>query len=406
MNTNKNNSKVGGILIGIILVIVGVIVLWLNEGRTVKTYNMINEAQKEYIDVTSTQIDVNNNGKLIATNGEIKFLSGPVDNEFNIHVQSPKLYRKVEIYQWKENCDEDRNGNKRCHYNKVWDDEIIDSNTFEDANYINPTSKPYSNSAFYASNVQVGAYSVDEELLKQLNTNVKLNLSDNQIATTNGLYAINNYYTNVQNNTPQIGDIRISYTYASTQTASILAVQNNSSFRPYKSKDGYQIYELEEGTLNGSEILKKLSDENNMTKWILRLVGSFLVIFGLLAIVSPVQKLANFIPIVGTIFGWISGLAVLIVGLAISLSTIAIAWLRYRPLLSVGLLAAVAVIIVMLKKSKTKKDNVQSVNQTLQNEFQSNLVDPQTTNQNNIQFNPQNNINFNQQNNVNQNRQE
>ena len=42
----KGKNKTGGILGGIILVIIGICLLWYNEGRTVKTQKAISEARK------------------------------------------------------------------------------------------------------------------------------------------------------------------------------------------------------------------------------------------------------------------------------------------------------------------------------------------------------------------------
>ena len=209
-----------------------------------------------------------------------------------------------------------------------------------------------------------------------------------------GLTAINNYYTNVQNNSPQIGDIRISFKYNDATNVSILAVQNNNSFTPFTESSSYNIYELQEGKLTGKEILQNLTSENNSVKWMLRVVGTLLVIIGFTAMISPLQRLANYIPIFGTIFGWISGMATFILGLAISTITIALAWLRYRPVFSICLLATVIVVIALLKKSKLKKQN-SNINQAPT----PNIVNSQTTeNQNftNIQNmnNPVNNQNI------------
>ena len=72
MATKTSTKKTGGgFLGGFLLVIGGIMILWFNEGRTVKTQSAINEALKNYKDVTSKKIDSNNDGKVIATTGKI-----------------------------------------------------------------------------------------------------------------------------------------------------------------------------------------------------------------------------------------------------------------------------------------------------------------------------------------------
>lgn len=403
-DTVIRKNKSGGIFVGLIFILIGIFLLWFNEGRTVKTKATIMEAEEQYIDVSSETIDKNNEGKLIATNGKLEVsYDGATDTTFDIHVAKPKLQRTVEMYQWKETCKDDNNGNEVCRYNTVWDDEIINSDTFADSTHNNPSSMPYSSESFTADNSKIGDFLLDRELLNQLNADKKVNLQNSAKIANMGLTSDGTYYTNVQNGTPKVGDIRISFTYSDATNVSILAVQTNNGFSKFTSKEGYSIYELEEGTLNGKQILQKLSDENNTTKWIFRLIGTLLIIGGFAAMIAPLQRLANFIPIIGTIFGWITGFATFILGLALSLIVIAIAWLRYRPVLSIGLLIGVLIIVVLTKKMKTKhnsqKDNTLNdpkVNSSVQSEPI--VVNQQT--QNNIQpnineINNQNDINSN-----------
>lgn len=395
-------NKSGGILVGIIFILAGIFLLWFNEGRTVKTKAAIMEAEGEYIDVSSETIDKNNEGKLIATNGKLEVsYDGATDTTFDIHVAKPKLKRTVEMYQWKETC-EDNNGNEVCRYSMVWDDEIINSNAFEDTTHNNPSSMPYSSESFTADGSKIGDFSLDRELLNQLNADKKINLQDSAKITNMGLTNDGTYYTNVQNGTPKVGDIRISFSYSDATNVSVLAVQNNNGFSKFTSKKGYSIYELEEGTLNGKQILQKLSDKNNMTKWIFRLMGTIFIIGGFAAIISPLQRLANFIPFFGTVFGWVTGFAIFIFGLALSLIVIALAWLRYRPVLSIGLLIGVLIVIILTKKLKTK-------NNTNKKEINTQPVNIQNTSVNITNTHPQtpiqptNNTNELNQNNINSN---
>lgn len=395
-------NKSGGILVGIIFILAGIFLLWFNEGRTVKTKAAIMEAEDEYIDVSSETIDKNNDGKLIATNGKLEVsYDGATDTTFDIHVAKPKLKRTVEMYQWKETC-EDNNGNEVCRYSMVWDDEIINSNAFEETNHNNPSTMPYSSATFTADGSRIGDFILDGELLNQLNADKKINLQDSAKITNMGLTNDGTYYTNVQNGTPKVGDIRISFSYSDATNVSVLAVQNNNGFSKFTSKEGYSIYELEEGNLTGKQILQKLSDENNMTKWIFRLMGTIFIIGGFAAIISPLQRLANFIPFFGTVFGWVTGFATFILGLALSLIVIALAWLRYRPVLSIGLLIGVLIVIILTKKLKTK-------NNTNKKEINTQPVNIQNTSVNITNTQPQtpiqptNNTNELNQNNINSN---
>lgn len=77
----------------------------------------------------------------------------------------------------------------------------------------------------------------------------------------------------------------------------------------------------------------------------IRPTGIFLCIFGHYLLFSPVIQLLNMIPLIGWLLGWIVALAAIIfsviVGLTLSILTIAVAWLFFRPLVGVPLLLLV-----------------------------------------------------------------
>ena len=104
----------------------------------------------------------------------------------------------------------------------------------------------------------------------------------------------------------------------------------------------------------GFDVREKGSGNAGTTN-VLRAVGIFLVIIGLLAIISPIQKIASFVPVLGSIFNGVTTFIAIILGLALSLIDIACAWIFYRPVLGICLLVvAVGLIIlcVVLKKKK------------------------------------------------------
>lgn len=395
MNNKKNSA--GGILIGLLLIVVGIILLWFNEGRTVKTSQTISEAEDQYIDVDSETIDNTNEGKLVATTGKLQIpAEGVTDDYFGVTVTGAKLSRTVEMYQYEESCKTDDNGNEHCTYNAVWDDSLIDSNAFENTSYHNPSSMPYSSETFLAQNAKVGAFNLDDVLLDQLNASQNVTLTETAKVQQMRLHVSGDYYTNVINNTPKIGDIRISFQYNNASNVSVLAIQTNGGFSKFVSSSNYEIYELQEGTHNGKEMLSTLTSENNTTKWILRLMGTVLVIFGFVVLISPLQRLANFIPIFGTIFGWVSGFITFVLGLGISLIVIALAWLRYRPVFSILLLVGVIAVFILMKKLKQgKSPKLETTTNTQNSSVNISYPNSQNVNTQNNTVYPNNDINQN-----------
>ena len=141
-----------------------------------------------------------------------------------------------------------------------------------------------------------------------------------------------------------------------------MGVQRGNTIESYKAKSGYSVFELYEGLFDGAGIIQNMRDTNRIIKILCRAGGILLVVIGLLAIISPIQKLASYVPILGAVFNGITTLAAIILGVAISIIDIAIAWIVYRPVLGIALLVVAGVLIVvsiLLKKKKPVQQPVQ-----------------------------------------------
>ena len=79
--------------------------------------------------------------------------------------------------------------------------------------------------------------------------------------------------------------------------------------------------------------------------WILRLVGTLLVIAGLKGIFGIIETLLKVVPFLSNIVGWGVGFVCTIVGIVWSLIVIAIAWVFYRPVLGIALLVIAGLLI-------------------------------------------------------------
>ena len=96
-------------------------------------------------------------------------------------------------------------------------------------------------------------------------------------------------------------------------------------------------------------MLQNIAKQNNMLKWLLRLAGIIFVCGGISSMFTPLTNIMNKIPILGNIVNGATGLISFVLGLAISLVVIAIAWFRFRPLLSIILILIVIALIIGLK---------------------------------------------------------
>ena len=362
----RKKKQKSGIFGGIICILLATIILFYNEGRAVDTQKVINIAKKELIEVSPSTVDPNNEGKLIVTSGQINLLNDMVyDSEFNVSMKTGKLTRVVEMYQWTERCEDDSNGTETCTYTKKWSSDIIDDSDFS-SGYNNPDTMPYESKTFIMDNVKLGAFKLNDNLLNQLSTRTEYKELSEDVANSKNLNIKDGAYTTYEE-TPEVGDVRISFLYNDAKDITIMGVQRADSFEEFKTeKNDYTILALEEKILSGNEFTELLTSQNKTMTWIFRLVGTILMIAGVASILSIIKYLASYIPFLGKFVMNAIGLISILVGLALSLVIIAISWFVVRPVLSIILLVVIGGLIYLSVMINKKKKQTQPTDQVVQ----------------------------------------
>ena len=125
--------------------------------------------------------------------------------------------------------------------------------------------------------------------------------------------------------------------------------------KPYKAKNGKTFSVVRMGKQDMDEIFESEHSQNHLFLWVLRILGVILVITGLKGIFDILSTVLKVVPFVANIVGWGVGVVCTVVGIVWSLIIIAIAWLFYRPLIGIILLAIAAFLIwVFAFKGKDK----------------------------------------------------
>jgi predicted tellurium resistance membrane protein TerC len=102
--------------------------------------------------------------------------------------------------------------------------------------------------------------------------------------------------------------------------------------------------------------VQSAQDANVTRTWIVRFVGLVMMYLGLMMVFKPLVTVADVLPFLGGLLKIGLGLFSGIIAFALSLVTIAIAWIFYRPVLAIILLAlAVGAIAFGIMKSRQKK---------------------------------------------------
>ena len=144
-----------------------------------------------------------------------------------------------------------------------------------------------------------------------------------------------------------VGDVRVTFEYIpGSGTISLISGQQGDTFAPYQTKYN-QIELVERGVVSPEAMFKHAHNANSMICWALRLVGFLMMFFGLKMILEPLKVLADVVPFIGTIVGMGTGFIAFILAAGLSLITIAIGWVYYRPLIGIPLLIAGLVFLLM-----------------------------------------------------------
>ena len=157
----------------------------------------------------------------------------------------------------------------------------------------------------------------------------------------------------------QIGDIRVTYTYVPSPTPiSVVSQQSGNTFVPYQAKTG-TVELLNFGTVSAEEMFTEAQKANKLIAWLIRLGGFILMYVGFGSVFRPLSVLADMIPFAGKIVGYGTGAIAFCLALCISLLTIAIGWISYRPLVAIPLvvIAIGALVYPFIRGSKKNAQN-------------------------------------------------
>ena len=156
-------------------------------------------------------------------------------------------------------------------------------------------------------------------------------------------------------NSPQVGDVRITFEKVVPAMITIMAKVSGDSFKAYKAKNGKTFSVVSMGKQEMDEIFESEHAQNHFFLWLLRIIGILIVIMGLKGIFAILSTILKVVPFVANIVGWGIGVVCTVVGIVWSLIIIAIAWLFYRPLIGIALLAVAGFLIwVFAFKGKDK----------------------------------------------------
>lgn len=366
------SETAGGTVVGIGLFFLSFYVLFTNEGRALQTTSSLNEGLSQVVSLEPfSSLDLQNNNRLVHLSAQLRTAQPLHDPNYRVVVQAVKLKRQVEMYQWveyRESKDYQENGETKTettyNYNTEWKSELVNSRNFDkEIGHQNPSAMAVESVTVVAPEVRVGPFSLSKGLVEQINNFQTLSLRDFSAFNLDPFLSIDDdYFYHTQNpRRPEVGDVRVRFSFAGlsaetspfgpAQTVSVVAKQSGDQLKAFKTKSGdtLEILYLEE--LSAQEVFEKEHQYNSMKTWGLRAAGWLLMFLSIQLTMRIIYTLVDWVPLLRDLVSFGLKIFALCVSCSLSLLTIGVGWLFYRPLVTAAL-AALALVPVFLARSR------------------------------------------------------
>lgn len=370
---SRIGNSFAGVLIGLALIVGMVGLLFWNEGRAVQTEKALAEGAGAVVLVENAPIDPANEGKLIHVTGPVVTGQVLTDDTFGVAAEGIRLVRKVEMFQWVESESSEKKttlgGGEETvttyTYKKEWKEGRVVSSEFKQpANHQNPQAV-LDSQTFQIDDGTLGDFALTESVLDGVGgaEDYPLKTADLGAVTDANPLGVpvslidGVIFAGYNPASPSVGDLRIAYQLIPLGEISVIAQQSGDSFAPYQTNAGDALQLVDSGVVAAPAMFKAAADENNLITWIIRGVGVLLLVIGFGLVTGPLSVIASVIPFLGSIVGFGTGIIAWIGGLTLGTLTIAAAWLFYRPLLSLLIVAvgfALVFGIIQLGKARAK----------------------------------------------------
>lgn len=361
-------SSIKGVLVGGLFIVVAIVALFWNEGRAVRQARTLAEGRGAVIAIDSAKLDPANEGKLVHLTGETVVSGTLADPEFGIEQPAIKLQRTAEMYQWREEKETKREkklggGTERrttYEYKKVWREGLIDSSEFKQAGeHRNPTQMPVSSRQVTATDVTLGAFLLPNVIIDDIDNETPLPVEPSDLQRVDpkwreklkpyaGGYYLGADPAHADPANPQIGDVRVKFSVVEPGPLSVIAQQTGGTLRRYQTRND-ALHLVAVGNVSADQMFADAEHANTVLTWLVRGGGFLAMTIGLAVMLNPLKVLADVVPLLGSIAGTGIFLVSAVVSGVISLLVIATAWLFYRPLLAVTLIALAAGLVWWLR---------------------------------------------------------
>ena len=348
---HKRKTAIG--MFGLLLILAGSAALFWNEWRSASATATLIAAERALVTASPDRVPPEGTAGLVHLAGPAR-PSGPVaDPLLPVTAAALRLDRVVEMYQWRE-FSQGTGDNRTDNYQAVWAEGRIPSERFRDRmRHTNPPAPGIASARFYPGEVALGVYAVAPALLDRLPASEPIAAPGREVFVAGRAFrGEGSAFLTGSATRPEIGDVRVRFNAVAVGEISVLAGLDGSTLRPWTAANSGVVAFAEPGLRTAGQLLAYGYRSNALHTWLVRAVGTLGIVVGFSILLGHI---ARRVPPLADLQAKMKGPIAVTLALAWALAIIAIAWVIFRPLLSLGLVVASAVLFLGLRAFKAHR---------------------------------------------------
>ncbi len=281
----KTNS-----ILGAVTVICGFVMMWASSLGGSTTQSSLTTTLEAAVDIDATRPSLGNSNKLVVASGNLRG-DALLEDDFLVPQSVVRLVRRVEMFQWVEDIEDESNPSSAVNYSLKWAPKEVDFFRFrEPTGHENPVMKVQPlekrpETVFFGS--FDGARILDAiEVLSPLQLGPDM-LKDRSYAIENNKLLIKRESGTTG---PSLGDIRVWYEVISAGDYTVLARQVDERFL-IASEPSEEVF-IQRGRYTAEELFGLISQDAKEAYTGMLFIGAVLTAFGLFSVLKPYA--ANF----------------------------------------------------------------------------------------------------------------
>jgi hypothetical protein len=217
----RRKSSTPRIAIAVAAIAIVIVGLWFALQRM----HPAGAPQTGVVRATAEHVDPANEGRNVSVTAKLQIGKPARDQQLGISADAAILFRDVTMFQWREHCE-----GSTCRYETAWLRQPIDSHKFRvAAGHENPPL-PFADARFAASEIRLGAFSVDPDLLatptSAVDYPVRADALPPNLAAT--FHEVNGILLTGGDGPPTVGTVHVGYRIVPLETMTLTGVQHGA----------------------------------------------------------------------------------------------------------------------------------------------------------------------------------